>query len=184
MMRWENNIYHRKPLADDGEEPDYPGIERPKKLAAIRQDLEEKIAHCRNQLRYSGPGISEKMKERARRDLAKYERQLANLPAEKTHKIKKTYKKMSYDKIRAYALDQIEKAKKAGLLYISAWDIAHQLNVKPHFVEQVFQKLNVEGVLSQPIHLAPHDSKRDPWGFDNCYGWAADLYRVIYPDEF
>jgi ribosomal protein S25 len=184
MMRWENKIYHRKPFSDSGKEPGYTEIERPKKLSAIRQDLKEKIARCRLQLRCAGPGISEGMKEKARRDLAKYERQLANLPDEKTHKIKKTYKKMSQDKIRAYILDQIEKARKADSLYISAWDIAHQLNVKPHFVEQVFQQLNVEGILSQPIHHAPHDSNRDPWGFPECHGWSADLYRITYPDEY
>lgn len=183
MTRYDNKIYRCGPFDETNREPDLITINRPKKRAEIVQDLKEKIAGCRMQLRCTGSWVTEAMREKARRDLAKYERQLENLPAQKTHKIKKTYKKMSQDKIRSYALEQIERAKAREELYIRAWDIAYQLNVKPHFVEQVFQQLNVEGVLSQPIHHAPHDSNRDPWGFDGIKGWKADIYKIIYPEK-
>ena len=183
MIRYDNIIYHRKPIAENSKDSNFTEIRRPQKLSDIRKELRRKIASCQMQLRHAGPWASAEMLEKTRKDLGKYQRQLENLPAEKTHKIKRTYKKMSQEKIREYALDQIEKAKAAGEWYITADDIAHQLNVKTHFVEQVFQKLNVEGILSQPIHQAPHDSNRDPWGFPNCKGWMADLYRINCPDE-
>ena len=183
MMRYDNKIYHLKPFEEHTKDSNSTVIERPKKRSEIVQDLKEKIAGCKMQLRCTGSWVTETMREKARKDLAKYERQLANLPEQKMHKIKKTYKKMSQEKIREYSLNQVEAAKKNGKEYISAWDIAHQLNVKPHFVEQVFQQLNVEGILSQPMHRAPHDSNRDPWGYPGCKGWAADLYRIIYDDE-
>ena len=183
MTRYDNKIYHRKPIEECVNDPDCTTTIRPFKLSDIKKDLKRKIAGCKMQLRYTGPGVSEKQRERIRKDLAKYERQLANLPAEKTHKIKRTYKKMSQKKIREYALNQIEKAKAKEEWYITADDIAHQLGAKTHFVKQVFQQLNVEGILSQPIHHAPHDSNRDPWGYGHEHGWMADLYKIIYPDE-
>lgn len=183
MTRYDDKIYHRKPFEQNAENSDSTVIERPKKRAEIVHELKEKIAGCKILLRCAGPGVPAAVLEKTRKDLAKYERQLVDLPAEKTHKIKKTYKKMSQEKIREYALQQIEIAKEKEELYITAWDIAHQLNVKPHFVEQVFQQLNVEGILSQPIHRAPHDSNRDPWGFDGIKGWSADLYRIIYQED-
>ena len=183
MTRYDNIIYHRKPIDEHAKDSNFIEIKRPKKLSAVRKELKQKIAGCRIQLRCAGPGVPANVLEKTRKDLAKYERQMANLQTEKTHKIKKTYKKIPQDKIREYALDQIEKAKAKNEIYIMADDIAHQLNVKTHFVKQVFQQLNVEGILSQPIHHAPHDSNRDPWGFPECKGWMADLYRIIYPEE-
>ena len=183
MTRYDNTIYYRKPIEEHIKDETCDKIERPEKLSAIRKDLRRKIAMCQMRIKHAGPYESAKFLEQTRKDLGKYQRQLENLPTEKSHKIKRTYKKLSQDKIREYALDQIEKAKAEGEWYVTADDIAHQLCVKPHFVKQVFQQLNVEGVLSQPIHKAPHDSNRDPWGFPNCKGWMADLYRINYSDE-
>jgi hypothetical protein len=183
MIRYDNKIYHRKPIDDHANGIDSTTTIRPPKLSDIKKDLRWKISGCKMQLKHLGQNMSARERERVQRDLEKYEHQLANLPAEKTHKIKRTYKKVSQEKIREYALAQIEKAKANEEWYITADDIAHQLNVKTHFVKQVFQQLNVEGILSQPIHHAPHDSNRDPWGFPGCKGWMADLYRIIYPDE-
>ena len=183
MMRDGNVMYYRKPIDINSNTPTCDKITRPQKLSDIRKDLRRKISMCQMQLKHAGAWASKEMLEKTRKDLCKYQRQLENLPETKTHKIKKTYKKMSQEKIREYALDQIEKAKAKEEWYITADDIAHQLNVKPHFVKQVFQQLNIEGVLSQPIHHAPHDSNRDPWGFPGCKGWMADLYRIIYDDE-
>lgn len=75
----------------------------------------------------------------------------------------------------------------------TAEEIAAHLQVKTHFVKQVLHKLNLEGIVSQPIHKAPHDSKRDyTWGsgfrkgkcsdFKNPNGdssWAADIYVYL-----
>jgi hypothetical protein len=182
MIRYDDTFYSQKPFSRDRDSADCIVTSRPKKISRIKKELRSKIAMCKMQLKHAGPHISEEMLARTKKDLAKYERQLESLSDHKCHKIKKTYKKMSPDKIRTYVLQQIEIAKSNNASYIVAEDIARHLNVKPHFVHQVFQKLNVEGILSQPIHKAPHDSNRDPWGCGGCSGWAADLYKIIYPD--
>ena len=183
MVRYDGKIYHRKPFEEHTKDSNSIEIERPKKRSEIAAELKDKIAGCKIFLRDAGSWVSEKKLEEIRMALAKYERQLANLPQQKRHRIKKTYKKMSQEKIREYALKQIKIAKKNGEIYVMAEDIAHQINVKPHFVHQVFQQFNIEGILSQPIHHAPHDSNRDPWGFDGINGWMADLYRIIDTEE-
>lgn len=61
--------------------------------------------------------------------------------------------------------------------------VARMFHVPAHIVEQCFHRLNLEGMLSRPLHEAPHDSRRDPW----CYGsgdsaWVADRYRILAVD--
>jgi hypothetical protein len=58
-------------------------------------------------------------------------------------------------------------------------EIAKYLKVKTSLVEQVLHKMNLEGLVSQPVHHAPHDSNRDPWshgGRDS--SWMGDIYYI------
>lgn len=71
-----------------------------------------------------------------------------------------------------------ERIKENKYLYLNKEDIARTLEVKECQVEQVFMELNREGYISQAIHHAPHDSKRDPWGFDCNYFWSGDIYSI------
>ena len=50
-----------------------------------------------------------------------------------------------------------------------------ELRAKESDVEQALHKLNLEGLVHQPLHLAPHDSTRDPWGGMDS-GWMGDTY--------
>lgn len=84
-------------------------------------------------------------------------------------------KRRSNEQIREMVLDYI---KKENPDYISKEDIARLFEVKESQVEQVFRQLNLEGILNQPIHHAPHDSQRDPWGFQGNMGWMGDLYYI------
>lgn len=102
--------------------------------------------------------------------------ELSNQP--QCHKIKKRYKKLPPEKIKDFVLKKIEEAKNAGVGWITVEDIAAQLQVKPHFVKQVFQKLNVEGILDQAYHHIPHDSNRDPWCIGGYSGWASNIYYI------
>lgn len=58
--------------------------------------------------------------------------------------------------------------------------IAVELKVTTHLVEQALQALNREGLVSQPRHTIPHDSKREPglfWGGSDS-SWQCDSYTV------
>lgn len=55
--------------------------------------------------------------------------------------------------------------------------IAKLLEVPEHQVKISFHKLNQQGILSQPSHKPPHDSKRDFWG-GNDSSWAASSYEI------
>ncbi len=56
--------------------------------------------------------------------------------------------------------------------------VAAILQVPEHQVKVSFQKLNLDGVLSQSINIPPHDSKRDFWG-GNDSSWAASKYKIL-----
>lgn len=154
----------------------------PKTSETVKK-MQEEITRIKFFLTHAKFASKEVMEEKRKR-LGKLERQLASLPeAPRSHKTIKTYKKMSPEKIKAYALQRIEEHKKENAIYISADNIAFELRVKPHFVHQVFQKLNVEGILSQPRHHIPHDSNRDPWCNGAYSGWQSDLYAIHYDRE-
>lgn len=78
--------------------------------------------------------------------------------------------------------------KKKSNKYYSDWyltkeDTAITLRVKEKQVEKAFRRLNQEGILNQPVHQAPHDTKRDPNGFDGCSGWMSDMYYIRKPED-
>jgi hypothetical protein len=62
---------------------------------------------------------------------------------------------------------------------ITAEEVAEYLRVKTHLVKHALHKLNLEGVVSKPSHLAPHDSSRDPWGGGYDSSWQASIYRIL-----
>ena len=115
--------------------------------------------------------------------LKQLERKIFDLSQPQCHKIKKRYKKLPPEKIKAFVLKKIDEAKAHGAWFITVEDIAAQLQVKPHFVKQVFQKLNVEGVLHQASHHIPHDSNRDPMCNGTYSGWLANIYSFVEKDD-
>ena len=155
-------------------------FQRIPKTSELIKKTQEEISNIRFFLAHAKWATEKQLTEKRNR-LGKLERQLAVLLEKpKNHKTIKTYKKLSPEKIRTYALQRIEEYKKENYVYISAENIAHELRVKPHFVKQVFQQLNIEGVLSQPRHHIPHDSNRDPWCNGYYSGWQADVYAINF----
>ena len=72
---------------------------------------------------------------------------------------------------------------------ISKEQVAFIFQCKTHLIEQCFNILNKEGLLGQPVHKAPHDSKRDyafcyrkndqhsdPKNPDGDSSWCGDRY--------
>lgn len=105
-----------------------------------------------------------------------------NLPPQK---LKKTYKKLTDEKLEVEILRIIEKSKEKGYNWLTKEDVANHLHVKESQVEKIFMKLNRDGILSQPQHRAPHDSNRDPiFGFGDCKGmWKSDIYTILNKEE-
>lgn len=160
-------------------------INRPQKTSEEIKQLKHKISMLKLFLR----NVNRKMFTEAQilskeAELRNLERRLESLSYPQCHKIKRTYKKLPPSKIKEFVLKQIEIAKENGVYFITAEDIAYQLNVKPHFVKRVLQELNIEGVLYQPEHRIPHDSNRDPWCMGGYSGWLADIYRFREVDNF
>lgn len=100
------------------------------------------------------------------------------------HKVlKRKIKKRTNAQIKEEILKIIEEAKKANENSLTKEDVAAYLQVKEKQVEQVFMELNREGILSQPVHRAPHDSNRDPHGFDGNNWWMSDRYYIRTPKK-
>jgi len=51
-------------------------------------------------------------------------------------------------------------------------ELAELFKAKPHEIEQCFQRLNLEGLLSQAHKIEPYDSR-----------WAADIYYIQKPEK-
>lgn len=181
MLRDEKLIYRREPYDKSLLKQPTKIIKRKSKLSEKRAELKSKIAMCKFHLSHIGTG---EFAEHTKKKLAKYEKELANLPEQLEHKVKRTYKKLSQEKIREYTLKWIEDTKKHGNLGIMAEEIAYQLQVKVHCVKQVLQQLNVEGILHQPRHDTPHDSNRDRWcHFKGNSMWGSDVYYFREKEE-
>lgn len=157
---------------------------RPKKTAEEAQQLRWKISMIKLFLRNASRlNFTDAQIEAKKSELQRLERKLDALSEPRSHKIKKSYKKLPPAKIKAYVLEQINKAKENGQNFIMAEDIANQLQVKVHHVKQVLQQLNVEGILRQPVHRIPHDSNRDPWNRGFYSGWESDIYYFRNRDD-
>lgn len=158
---------------------------RPKKMSERKQEIKQQIGSIKFFLKHAtNLNTTDKMIEERKHKLQKLERELAELEGQTcSHKVIKTYKKVSKEKIRAYTLQKIEELKAKGWYMICAEDIAYDLRCKTHFVKQVFQQLNIEGILSQPRHWIPHDSSRDPWCGGGYSGWMADIYSINREEE-
>ena len=89
---------------------------------------------------------------------------------------KRVFKRRSeeqiYDMVKEYVL---------GLdvdSYFRKERIAVKLSLKEHEVAQALHKLNLEGIVAQPIHKPPHDSTRDKYGCGDS-AWQGDAYRLM-----
>ena len=87
-------------------------------------------------------------------------------------------KRPVYDEVRAFVLFLLDhpNVKPYGF---TKEDLAVQLKVHVHFVEQALARLNREGLVLQPVHRFPHDCNRSP-GMDHGpdSSWCGDIYRV------
>lgn len=187
MFRDERDIYH---VAD--------GIGGKHTDTVIRpQKNNQKIKSMKNEIFWFTNSIirlrrKEKKGENHSEEIARLEHKILILKCDikrieeerpSTATLKPSFKKMKPEKIEAHVRGVIEDAKKRDISFINAEDIAYSLHVKPHFVKQVLDKLNKEGLVSQPVHRIPHDCNRDPICGPGYNGWAADIYYILDKKE-
>lgn len=97
-------------------------------------------------------------------------------------KFKRRYKKRRLEmvyKMICERIDQIKKEPSPFKKFITKEDTARILNIQEKQVEQIFHRLNLEGVLSQAIHNYPHDNNRNPWDGGGFSGWQSDIYMIL-----
>ena len=180
MFRDNSTIYHIK----EGNASHELSYARKKKKSQMISELRRKIAVCNARLQNKFGNFTKEELTRIASEKRRLQNELNGLETRcVTHKIKRTYKKVLPEKIKAYVLKEIEFAKNHCRNWIFAEDIAQILQVKTHDVKQVLQQLNIEGILHQPTHRIPHDCEREPWGFKGNSGWMADIYYFRQKDE-
>ena len=169
-----------------------------KKLPVIKKGNEEinKYKNLRDKLRYRITTIKKEL-EHTKKDSERYDKLLKmlqdteeeeeicllvledlNKDAPRHKPLKRKIKKRTLKQIEVEILKIIEFAKTKDCTWLTKEDVARYLQVKECQVEQVFMKLNREGILGQAEHRAPHDSCRDPYGFDS-HEWMSDHYRIL-----
>lgn len=113
--------------------------------------------------------------------IRKLEREIETIQSmEIQHKNLHKCKKLNPDKILDYCIRILKDSKKHDIFFITAEDIAYQLNTQVYLVKQCFTKMNHMGLLSQPTHKMPHDCyrpKRTEWDTIDS-GWAGDVYYI------
>lgn len=69
-------------------------------------------------------------------------------------------------------------------MHVRREKIAWDLRAKRDMVEHALHCLNLEGLVAQPRHHAPHDSTRErPWGYGSDSAWCGDTYRIRRENE-
>jgi len=91
--------------------------------------------------------------------------------------VRPSLKKASAEKILPQVRGIVSGMKIAGKVSFFKENIARKLRVHVRYVEQCLHILNLEGLVSKPVHSAAPDSNRDVWG-GNMSGWVGDIYHI------
>ena len=173
MLRENSTIYMQ---TTDGE---YVQFKRQKKVSEQIKEYHSKISYIRAQIHCAQKNGTAKPDQinRLNKEIIRLETRIRNLEQHQpSHKrLPHHYTKMKHDVLKTELRKKLDTAKIKGLHYVDAETLAYELNVKPVYVHQIFQEFNVEGILSQPKHLPPHDNKRCLYG-GGLEGWCGDVY--------
>lgn len=97
-------------------------------------------------------------------------------------KRKKVKETIAYGMIKDY-INKVLEDPNIKYKYVTKEDTAYDLNIPEYQVEQIFRRLNIEGILSQAIHRYPHDNNRNPHDGGGFSGWKSDRYEIIQRKE-
>lgn len=177
MFREDNHSYYRPDCNDTNHAVTI--VRQPKKKELLNTKQWD-LTIAKRRLCHMDPDNRNKVQS-LKRKIHKLEREIEtiqsmDIPHKNLHKCRKLHP----DKILDYCVHVLEESKKNNIFFITAEDIAYQLNTQVYLVKQCFTKLNHMGLLSQPKHSKPHDCYRPKWTeYDTIdSGWAGDIYYI------
>lgn len=99
-------------------------------------------------------------------------------------KLKKPPKSMDVYNETLKSIQRISQ-KEPRRMYVTKEEIAFELGIRVHYVEQALQKLNLAGVVGQPVHMTPHDCNRGTRliSYGNDSSWCSDVYYLREKSE-
>ena len=180
MFRENNTVYYR-PDCNDTNHADT--LVRAPKKKALLDDKQYYLRAAKRRLCHVCHVDPDNRKEiqSIQRKIHKLEHEIETIQSmDIQHKNLHKCKKMHPDKIFDYCVRVLEDSKKHNIYFITAEDIAYQLDTQVYLVKQCFTKMNLMGLLSQPEHKMPHDCyrpKRTEWDTIDS-GWAGDVYYI------
>lgn len=177
MFREDNNTYYR-PDCNDMNHADM--IVRQPKKKELLDSKQWDLNVAKRRLCHIDPDNHNEIQS-LKRQIHKLEHEIETIKSmDIPHKNLHKCKKLNQDKILDYCVRVLEDSKKHNIYFITAEDIAYQLNTYVYLVKQCFTKMNHMGLLSQSNHKKPHDSYRPKrTEYDTIdSGWAGDIYYI------
>lgn len=178
MFREGSNNYYRP---DNGSTNHAVTITRPPKKKEL---LEEKQFELKMAIRHKkwleekNPANIEDRKHTDSR-IRKLQNEIAKLESSNLqHKIRHTTRKFKPDTVFDYCCLALKQSISNEIPFITAEDVAYQMNTQVCLVKQCFARMNKMGWLSQPQHEQPHDCYRPKYDQSTCSQWAADIYYI------
>lgn len=169
MFREDNKIYYR-PSCTNTNHADTV-TRQPKKKELLDMKMWD-LRVARERLEKRDPSDSEKNKLKSQ--IRRLEMEITEIEnTEIRHKSIHKRKKMKFERVFDYCKDAIITSMNANISFITAEDVAYQIDVPVYLVKQCFTEMNKLGWLSQSEHHYLHDSWRP-----NDSAWAADIYYI------
>lgn len=113
-------------------------------------------------------------------------KQERNRPQKQHHLLKRKVKKRTNVQaermILGYINHVIENPKYSAIATgpaVTKEEAAYALELPVNQIENIFRKLNREGILSQRIPRYAHDTNRNPIFYGKDSGWASDYYQIF-----
>lgn len=97
---------------------------------------------------------------------------------DKHDKLKPSYRRWSLDKLLPAVREIVQRLPSEERRGFTAERICTELRAKKPLVEQCLHKLNLEGLITQGVNRAPHDSTRDRMCPGPDSAWAATVYYL------
>lgn len=177
MFREDNHSYYRP---DCNNTCHTDTIVRQPKKKELLDSKQWDLTVAKGKLRHVDPENRNEIQS-LKRKIHKLEREIETIQSmEIPHKNLHKCRKLHPDKILDYCVRVLEESKQHNIFFITAEDIAYQLDTQVYLVKQCFTKMNHMGLLSQPRHSKPHDCyrpKRTEWDTIDS-GWAGDVYYI------
>lgn len=178
MFREGNNSYYRP---DNNATNHAVTITRPPKKKELLREKQFQLDMAIRQKKWLDEKDPDNIKDRKDTDsrIRKLQHEIDTLESNNLqHKVRHTTKKLKPDTVFDYCCLALKQSISSDIPFITAEDVAYQMNTQVCLVKQCFARMNKMGWLSQPFHKQPHDCYR-PRGDHSTYGqWDANIYYI------